>query len=59
MRLVAPAKDDVFPPWQGMQYLHNMFEGRVKFDRLDNDRYSGIRWTTTREVIEEHIRQGR
>lgn len=51
MRLVAPGKDEVFPPWQGMQYLHNMFEGRVKFDRLDNDRYPGIRWTTARDVL--------
>jgi hypothetical protein len=51
MRLVAPGGDQVFPPWQGMQYLHNMFEGRVKFDRLDNERYPGINWTTVRDVI--------
>lgn len=57
MRFAAPAKDEVFPPWQGMQYLHNMFEGRVKLDQLDNDRYPGIRWTTAREVIEAHVRK--
>ena len=51
MRLAFPAKGEVFPPWQGMQYLHNMFEGRVKFERLDNDRYSGIDWTSARDVI--------
>ncbi|HVO20662.1 MAG TPA: NmrA family NAD(P)-binding protein [Anaeromyxobacter sp.] len=47
----APGGDEVFPAWQGMQYMHNMFEGRAKLDPLDNDRYPGIRWTTAREVI--------
>ena len=51
MQVLMPAKDEVFPPWQGMQYLHNMFEGRVKFTRLDNDRYSGIDWTPVRDVV--------
>lgn len=51
MKLVAPGKNDVFPPWQGMQYLHNMFEGCVKFEKLDNQRYSGIKWTPVSEVI--------
>ena len=51
MRLAYPAKGEVFPPWQGMQYLHNMFEGRVKFGHLDNDRYSGIDWTSAADVI--------
>jgi len=49
--LVAPAKDDVYPPWQGMQYMHNMFDGRPKLDSLDNDRYGRIEWTSIREVL--------
>jgi nucleoside-diphosphate-sugar epimerase len=51
MRLLTPKSDAVFPPWQGMQYLHNMFEGRVKLEPLDNARYSWIRWTPVRNVI--------
>lgn len=51
MRLVAPGGHEAFPPWQGMQYLHNMFEGKVKFDRVDNERYPGIEWTSVRDVI--------
>jgi nucleoside-diphosphate-sugar epimerase len=50
-RRLVPAKNEVFPPWQGMQYLHNMFTGLPKFQALDNDRYPGIRWTTVREVL--------
>jgi hypothetical protein len=41
----------LYPPWQGMQYMHNMFSGRVKLAPLDNDRYPGMRWTTVRDVL--------
>lgn len=48
---VAPGTDDVYPPWQGMQYMHNMYDGRAKLAPLDNDRYRGVRWTGVREVL--------
>jgi hypothetical protein len=38
-RFVAPQKKEVFPAWQGMQYLHDMLEGKVKFTDLHNNRY--------------------
>jgi nucleoside-diphosphate-sugar epimerase len=50
-RRLVPAKNEVFPPWQGMQYLHNMFTGLPKFQALDNDRYPAIQWTRVREVL--------
>jgi len=50
-RIVAPAKGEIFPAWQGMQYMRNMFDGRAKLAPLDNDRYPGIRWTTARNVL--------
>jgi nucleoside-diphosphate-sugar epimerase len=50
-RAIAPQKEAVYPPWQGMQYMHNMFSGRAKLEPLDNDRYPGMRWTTVREVL--------
>ena len=34
-----------------MQYMRNMFDGRVKPAPLDNHRYRGIRWTTARDVL--------
>lgn len=52
MRLLMRS-DDPFPPWQGMQYLHNMFSGLPKLDPLDNDRYPNICWTKVREVIQK------
>ena len=45
-RLAAPQPEAVFPPWQGMQYMHDMFSGQAKLDPLDNNRYPGLRWTS-------------
>ncbi len=52
-RTVAPAEKELFPAWQGMQYMRNMFDGRAKLEPLDNDRYPSIRWTTVRDVLSE------
>jgi NAD(P)-dependent dehydrogenase (short-subunit alcohol dehydrogenase family) len=41
----------LYPAWQGMQYMRNMFDGRAKLEPLDNDRHPGIHWTTVREVL--------
>ena len=51
-RLLAPGANDVFPPWQGMQYMHDMFDGRAKLEPLDNARYPDLRWTSIRDVLE-------
>jgi nucleoside-diphosphate-sugar epimerase len=50
-RKVLPGREDVYPPWQGMQYLHNMLSGAPKLHALDNDRYPEIRWTSVRTVL--------
>ena len=50
-RTLAPARREVFPAWQGMQYMSDMFSGLPKLAPLDNDRYPGIRWTPVREVL--------
>lgn len=48
---VAPGEKEIYPAWQGMRYMRNMFDGREKLQPLDNDRYPGIRWTTARDVL--------
>lgn len=50
-RTVAPGKGQVFPPWQGMQYMRDMFSGDGKLAPLDNGRYPDLRWTSVREVL--------
>ena len=48
---VAPGKDDLYPPWQGMQYLRDMLSGRGKLEPLDNDRYPALAWTSVRDFL--------
>ncbi len=50
-RAVMPNSREVFPPWQGMQYLRNMFSGQAKLEPLDNNRYPDIAWTSVKEVL--------
>jgi len=50
-RTVAPGEKQLYPAWQGMQYMRNMFDGRAKLDPLDNDRYRGFSWTTAHDVL--------
>jgi nucleoside-diphosphate-sugar epimerase len=50
-KLVAPQPRAAFPPWQGMQYMRDMFSGRGKLEPLDNNRYPDLRWTSIREQL--------
>ena len=48
---VAPQPRAAFPPWQGMQYLRDMFSGRAQLHPLDNARYPDLRWTSVRDLL--------
>ena len=48
-KIVAPQPGAAFPPWQGMQYMRDMFSGQGKLHPLDNDHYPEVRWTSVRE----------
>jgi hypothetical protein len=47
-------ENKLYPAWQAMQYMRNMFDGRAKLEPLDNDRFPRIRWTTARDVLSAH-----
>ncbi len=49
---IAPQPGEAFPPFQGMQYMRDMFNGRGKLEPLDNDRYPELRWTSLREQLD-------
>jgi nucleoside-diphosphate-sugar epimerase len=51
---VAPGKKELYPAWQGMQYMRDMLDDRGKIDRYDNNRYPGMHWTTVREMLTAH-----
>lgn len=48
---VGGKETDVFPAWQGMQYIVNMYSGAGKLDPLDNDKYPELKWTKIEEVL--------
>ena len=53
-RTVAPGERELYPAWQGMQYMCDMYRGHAKLEPLDNDRYPGMHWTTVRDVLSQH-----
>ncbi|MDI1325124.1 MAG: NmrA family NAD(P)-binding protein [Algoriphagus sp.] len=53
-RKLAPAEKELYPAWQGMQYMHNMIDVRSKIDKLNNDRYPEIQWTTVKDVLSKY-----
>ena len=54
-RKVAPGNNELYPAWQGMQYMHNMIDERSTMSKLDNNRYPDIRWTTVKDVLLKHL----
>lgn len=52
---VAPAEGDVFPAWQGMQYLRDMMSGRGQLMTQDNARYGKPDWTDIRSMMTDVV----
>jgi uncharacterized protein YbjT (DUF2867 family) len=48
---IAPQPTEVFPPWQGMQYMRDMFSGAGKLEGMDTGRYASVVWTNVREHL--------
>ena len=50
-RRLAPGKKELYPAWQGMQYMHNMIDARSKIEKLEINRYPEIQWTTVKDFL--------
>jgi nucleoside-diphosphate-sugar epimerase len=50
-RFFSPSENELYPAWQGMQYMRDLMEGRIIFQKYDNDRYGNIKWTTVKEFL--------
>jgi hypothetical protein len=50
-RFFSPSENELYPAWQGMQYMRDMMEGRIVFQKYDNDRYGNIKWTSVKEFL--------
>jgi hypothetical protein len=52
-RFFSPSKTELYPAWQGMQYMRDIMEGRIIFQSYDNARYPGIQWTSLKQFLEQ------
>lgn len=50
-KMFSPGKTDLYPAWQGMQYMRNMMDERATLKTVDNNRYPDMKWTTVKELI--------
>lgn len=56
-RTLAPGKNELYPAWQGMQYMRDMVGGLAKRKDYDNGRYPPLRWTTVEALLAAHLAQ--
>jgi nucleoside-diphosphate-sugar epimerase len=51
-RFFAPGKGELYPAWQGMQYMRDMMEGRTELPRsYANNRYDKSTFKTVKEFL--------
>jgi uncharacterized protein YbjT (DUF2867 family) len=48
-----PSANNLYPAWQGMQYMRDMMDGRAALIELDNERYPEIKWTSVKEFLKQ------
>lgn len=55
-KFFSPSENELYPAWQGMQYMRDLMEGRIIFLTYDNERYAHIKWTSAKEfLIQEKV----
>ncbi len=48
---------ELYPAWQGMQYMRNMIDKRSVLEKTDNGRYPNFHWTKVEDVVVEFIKK--
>jgi uncharacterized protein YbjT (DUF2867 family) len=56
-KFFSPSKSELYPAWQGMQYMRDMMEGRIIFKNYDNDKYSSVKWTNIEDFLKKESKQ--
>jgi uncharacterized protein YbjT (DUF2867 family) len=59
IRKFSPAENELYPAWQGMQYMRNMIDKRSVLLKTDNNRYPEMRWTTIRERLTNYYSESK
>jgi nucleoside-diphosphate-sugar epimerase len=58
-RFFSPSQSELYPAWQGMQYMRDMMEGRIIFQKYENQRYPNINWTSVNTFLNEAKKDNR
>jgi nucleoside-diphosphate-sugar epimerase len=53
-RFFSPSKNELYPAWQGMQYMRDMMEGRIEISINDSNKYEAIYWTNIKPFLNKH-----
>lgn len=56
-RLFSLAKEELYPAWQGMQYMRNMMDERANLKSTDNGRYPNMKWTKVKDVLGKYLQE--
>lgn len=56
-KFFSPSKTELYPAWQGMQYMHNMIDEKSKTPKLDNDNYGEIQWTKVEDLLKVFLKK--
>ena len=51
IRKFSSSENELYPAWQGMQYMHNMIDERSFIETYDNQRYSEIHWLSMKDYL--------
>jgi uncharacterized protein YbjT (DUF2867 family) len=55
-RFFSSGEKELYPAWQGMQYMHNMIDERAILKSTDNERYPNMKWTSAKDVLSKHLK---
>lgn len=50
-KTLTKKSNELYPVWQGMQYMRDMMEGRAEIEVYDNNRYLDMKWTSIEEYL--------
>ncbi len=50
-KIFAAQPNELYPPWQGMQYMRDMMEGKAALKMHDNNKYDLMKWISFEEYL--------
>jgi nucleoside-diphosphate-sugar epimerase len=54
-KTISPGKKELYPAWQGMQYMRDMLDEKGRIEIYDNGRYPNMKWTSVKEMLCQHL----